>query len=322
MTSPSPATTKKRLSVLARAKTAPGFVLTDRDRQIVEAVYRYRALTREQVERLFFHRKTSHPEPSTLCQHRLKVLYHAGYLDRGFQARTPVEGLKPLIYFLDRAGADLLAQTWDVERADIDWDKRDNNPSWWFLSHLLATNDARIAITLSAARHGWQLLEWRDDRTLKREKPDKVQVEWVDEKKKKHNVRLSLVPDGYLLLESGELNPTTNRPKRHHRFLEMDMGTVPGESSRDARHSWSLKSRAYIQYYRSGAYERDYQAKGLRVLTVTTTPKRLENLLRATQTAGGRELFLFSTLDEIRSADPLADPIWQQPGSAERFRAL
>src|SRR5262245_19253988 len=119
-TTPAPATEqgsagaiKQRLPRLRRARSEqlPGFSLTQRDIAIVQAVWENRALTAEHIETLFFPqsvvqgRKQTHSN----CQTRLRQLYHRGLLLRTEQPTAIGEPRKPLVYWLDRAGAQLIA---------------------------------------------------------------------------------------------------------------------------------------------------------------------------------------------------------------------
>lgn len=119
----------------------PGFRLTHRDRQIIEAVYHCRALTAPQIAALYFSKGEVPSEVNARCKHHLRMLYHHGYLFRDEQPSKLSEGRKPLVYFLDQRGAESLASS---QEGKIEWDHRDNNVSFPFLQHLLATNDIRI----------------------------------------------------------------------------------------------------------------------------------------------------------------------------------
>jgi hypothetical protein len=94
----------------------PRFRLTERDRDIVLAVYQYRVLTTNQIETLFFKPKDSAPKSpyNSRCRLRLQALYHAGYLRRDEQPQKMTEGRKPLLYSLDLEGAKLISQLHDM----------------------------------------------------------------------------------------------------------------------------------------------------------------------------------------------------------------
>ena len=69
--------------------------------------------------------------------------------------------------------------------------------------------------------------------------------------------------------------------------------------------------RAYLAYVNAGKYQVRYQTRSLRILTVTTTPERLENLRKTTLKAGGGDLFWFTTLDQVSDTTILSSPIWR-----------
>src|SRR5688500_15716 len=91
---------KKKLPRLKRVKRdeLPGFQLRPRDIEIVQAVYTYRAMSTPQIDALFFSvqgNRASTSRVSSRCLHRLKLLFHAGYLRRVEQAQTMSDGRKP-----------------------------------------------------------------------------------------------------------------------------------------------------------------------------------------------------------------------------------
>src|SRR5437763_153608 len=117
---------RKRRSALKRAEPQdrPSFRLTQRDYDIIQAVWQYRALTAPQLATLFF--SSSHPQNGQVnsrCLHRLRMLYDHGYLFRDTQPSKISEGLK-LVYFLDAKGAALLSER---QGAPIEWDPQDQD---------------------------------------------------------------------------------------------------------------------------------------------------------------------------------------------------
>ncbi len=90
-------------------------------------------------------------------------------------------------------------------------------------------------------------------------------------------------------------------------FVEADLGTVTNRR-------WALRTQAYIAYRLSGRFQARHGVPSFRVLTVTTTGRRLANLLATTRRAGGRGLFWFTTFDLLIAQLPLA-PIWSAAGA-------
>ena len=265
--------------------------LTGRDRQIIEAVYTYRVLSREQIQRSFC--------PSQRTANRvLSRLYHHGFLERRFLPTEFGQGYNQALYLLGERGADLLAATSGEDRDAILWTPEHNEIGPLFLEHTLAVNDVRIAVTLAAAQKGFALTDWIDEPTLKsQEMKDYVMAVWKDSRGETRKRRIAVVPDGYFVI-------TLGGKKKAHFFLEVDRAT-------EANRRFADKVRAYLAYTESGKYQERYQTRSLRILTVTTGEKRLQNLKETTEAAGGKNLFWFTTAELATPDRVLTAPIWQ-----------
>lgn len=285
-----------------KAVELPNFQLTPRDSEIVEAVYTYRALSTPQIDALFFsgqHTARQRRQPSSRCQHRLKLLFHAGFLRRKEQAQVLSDGRKPLVYFLDRHGAMYLAELAGCTVPELDWDRQEHEVGLQFLDHLLLSNDIRVAVTLAARTRGYTLMDWRDERTLRRDHHTE-QIAIASEGGKQ---QVRLVPDGFFSLET--------QSAKYHQFLEVDRATSTLHAGHTGKRDWARKVAAYLAYFRSGAYQQRYHVRSFRILTVTTSHKRLQHLKQVTEEAGGKARFWFTTADKITGASILTEPIWQ-----------
>jgi len=303
---------KPRLPRLRRAtpEALPAFRLTKRDDAIIQAIYDYRAMTTPQIEALLFppNGGQEHFTKTTRCQYRLKLLYHHGYLARHEQPQKIGEGKKPLIYTLDELGAKFIAERQEVALTKLDWSPNDTIVSSAFLEHWLSTNDLRLAITLAAKNHDWQIITWRDEKSLKSPQM-KDYVALVGPQGGED--RAAVVPDGYFRLDT--------RDDVYNFFLEIDRGTVTGEASVWDRRDWGRKVRAYREYHRSGKYEVRYHTADLRILTITIGERRLANLKSITESAGGGGRFWFTTFAKITAQSVLIEPIWQVAGRNELY---
>jgi hypothetical protein len=285
--------------------------MTDRDKAIIRAVYTHRALTRPQIEDLLFppDNGQSHRTKTSRARHRLKLLYQHGYLFRDQQPTKTRFGSKPLVYFIDKKSVPLLADELGVFPEDIDWHPRNNNVGWMFLDHLLATNDVRIAIEVAAENKSLKLSKWSDEKTLKsREMRDSVVIVGPNGSR----IKASIVPDGHFCLEGED--------SEYHHFLEVDMGTETGLSSKFGRRDFSRKIRGYIAYWKHGLYQKKYDPQHqhdnlpMWVLTITTGPKRLANLKAVAESAGAHDSFYFTTFDRVVAKSVLTEPIWEIAG--------
>lgn len=320
--SPSP-----RLKLLKRAEAnqLPPLQLTPRDIILIEAVYSFRALTTPQIEALLFPGNQEKIQPgaknpqsgkTNRCRHRLKLLYHHGYLHREELPLPLNDGRKPLVYFLDKRGKEALCRHYDLDPKEIDWEPRHNTVGEPFIEHMLKTNDIRVAITVGAQQQGFSLATWLDDHTLrKQQNRDYVLLRGPQGTKPR---KVAVVPDGYFHLQTPQYE--------FHFVLETDRRTVVGQYSRWGGKDWSRKVRAYIAYFTPSApgqpsiYEQRFGTSKLRVLTVTTGQTRLENLKRITEQAGGRERFWFTTFDRLRPETVLTELIWHKAGTDGQFR--
>ena len=121
--------------------------LTERDTQVVLSVYAYRALRREQIEKLFF------PSQNT-ANTRLQRLYQHGFLERRWSPVEYGQGTGQAIYLLAEKGADLVAQQLGIDRGAVVWKESYNQVGSPFLEHTLMVNDVRIAVTQAASQAG------------------------------------------------------------------------------------------------------------------------------------------------------------------------
>lgn len=301
----------RRRPMLTRISPAdlPAFRITNRDRAILYAVRQCRVLTTTQIEMLLFSPRAGqeHRTNTSNCQYRLQQLYHRGYLDRDEQPQKLSDGRKPYLYVLDRAGARLLAALDKPDGAVPRWSSRRSSFRPLFLEHLLATNDVRVSLTVASRDAGVVVARWLDEPELRQHhSSDRVTIAGP----KGGTVQTTVVPDGYFVLTMGE--------RETHQFLEIDRGTVTGERSVWGTKDWARKVAAYLAYYHAGHFRRRYRTRSLRILTVTTSDQRLENLLAITERVSGKARFWFTTFARLRPASVLTQPIWRVASLPDR----
>lgn len=265
--------------------------LTERDRDIIEAVHLYRVLRQDQIQTLFFRRQNT-------TQRVLERLYDHAFLERKFL--PVVYGRSPTLYVLDKRGADLLRSERGYE--DLIWYSSNKDLKTDFMEHTAAINDFRIAIVVAARRQGLELITWASESQLKADY-DRVQI--ATSKRP-----VSLVPDSYFAL----VTPLG----RAHFFIEIDRGT-------ETLDRFKQKVRAYMAYHEGGGYEKRYGTKSLRILTVAFGAGRLANLRNATaqvtQEVKGRRRFWFALATDLTPETVLTEPVWYLAGE-EKARAL
>lgn len=301
-------TARRYIPSYKRVNAPPPMQLTERDREIILAVYEYRLLSAHQVEALFFPSTSDkvHSRRSA-CQRRLQLLYHHGFLDRLPQPVILGAGRSPFVYALDQAGAGLVAKYLGIDRADIGWKPKYNELGAQFLDHSLAINDVRVVFQRLVEMGRLEAVEWTDEVALKAgERQDQVPYLMQGARV------VRKYPDGYFTASL----PHTEQ--QAHFFLEVDQGTMT-----NAR--WQEKVKAYHEFRQSGRSQKYYGTRNFRVLAVAPGERRLANLKRATEQAGGDHYFWFTTQDKVNIWQPEAILafVWAVAGKEkEEQRAL
>jgi len=273
-----------------RVDNPPPMRLMERDIEILKAVYEFRIVRGDQLQALYFGSQST-------ASYRLSRLYQHGFLDRHFLPTLGGLASSPALYTLGKRGVDVLRRVLDCGPKDIRKPPNNQELSPLFLEHLLQINDFRVAVTVAAREQGYTLEMWLDDYQLKAAY-DRVVIQTPKGRRRS----VSLIPDGYCVLQVPQ--------GRACFFLELDRGTMTRSRFRD-------KVLAYQAYIASGQYEKRYGTRSLRVLTVTSGPRRLENLREEAEQARGGRVFWFTTLEHIAPETVLSKPIWslaESPG--------
>lgn len=270
-----------------------GWKITSRDLDILLAIYRFRFMTRQLVEWVFFLRgEPDFDGRSSASGRRLQALHDAGYVERLVLPMLPGAGRAPLVYALSSRGTSAVAGCLDIDRAKVDWVPAHNRATPFFMEHTLAI--ARLWASLVAALRG-------SDVEIKR---------WIGEAElRRFNTRveehpsyrwLPVRPDGYFELwwPDNSVLPC---------FVEVDMGTET-----NARIYW--KMRAYLTYRRDG-FQQDYNRPPFKVLVVTSGDRRLDNLRRTVRKATSEDFCLYTLLDNLHPRRVLTE-WWNTDGQA------
>lgn len=286
---------KKRLPRYKVAETPPRMRLTERDQRVVEWVYLFRFLTREQIRLLEFKNSSL-----VACQKRLSLLYHNKYLSAIHKPVPAGYGSAKRVYCLSERGRDLVAFMHDgLDPSEIKWKRKYNEIEHYYLEHSLAINDIRVAFTVAAREKGFSL-EWIPEWELKALK-ERVED---PEREGRH---IAITPDAYVVLKG--------KGRKACFFLEVDRAT-------EANKRFKQKVKGYVEYVRTKKYQERYKTESLRVLVVTTTKKRLQNLMDTTQSVDGASFFWFTTLKEANNENVLTEPIWVLPNKEEKKSLL
>lgn len=169
------------------------------------------------------------------------------------------------------------------------------------LEHAVALYDLYALFQRNARAQGVKLRAWHDDRQLAALRNGGA-------------IKLLNVPDAAFIL-----GRTAADAKAF--FLELDLGTESVSGRSDRRRDWQGKIESYERYFAT-AFAQDAFLSGLArpiVLTVTTSVRRLTNMLEATRQAGGGAGYWYAVREEI-DPPPLDRRTWDalSPSARER----
>lgn len=277
-----------RLKKFVRTSAPQPFRIQPRDHELLCAVADYRFLNTQQLLAL-------HQGGERNLKRRLAALYHLGYLERPeAQKLLPTSG-SFLIYAIGDKGAELL------ERSELAG-KKANEVSLPYLAHAMMISQFRAVLTLALRQHPShpKLTRWVQGYALK----DLLSA---------GGGRTELVPDAFFTLEDkGDLL---------HFFLEADRGTMP-------RERFLAKLKIYWQWWREEYGKRTLNITRFRVLTITLSEERAQNLRRIAKEADprkqGSNMFLFASEQSFSLAKPqdMLEPIWRSPKDETRHAIL
>ncbi len=285
-------------------KTKPvPFQITERDIRILQLTSQHRFLNSEHIRQLVGGSRKN-------VSNRLKLLFDHGLLDRPECQNLlfrPGGGSNYLAYAITGKGSKLLANSHD-KPFTITTNKSIGFP---YLKHTLAIADFNIALDL-AARSDPRIDLLDSDRltaklpvqTKQKAKPFRLNTPVVHQGARSH---IGVEPD---IMFSLHLK-TQNRQAFF--LVEIDRGTMPVERSNLRQTSILRKLLAYQTIWQSKLHQKQLGWHSFRVLFVTTSRERAENMVIATDKhtpAKGSPIFMFTDKQSLYSHDNLLAHEW------------
>jgi len=222
--------------------------------------------------------------PKRTIQYRLQQLYQAGFLERPVNQFSQYEPPSHIIYTLGKKGAEFLFPGSKVAK----W-SRELKPL--FLKHSLLISDFRVILTLALRKkRESKLVSWREEDIT-----DAVYLE---------GQKLPISPDAFFTIEDGN--------DLLHFFLEADRSTMKDQRFLD-------KMRGYWEWWKEEGHKQGLNISVFRVLTVTISESRKENLRQITKQVDdqqqGSDMFLFACNKNYNLEEPesILKSIWQSP---------
>src|SRR3954463_6405252 len=131
----------------ARVRRAVNVRLTEDDQCIMREACMHRFLPSTHIANML------PPKGSKNLQHRLRLLFDAGYLDR-IRKDAPAGENPPLVYALGNRGAEVLG----IRRPSVDWSEKNRMYGSRQLKHALLLTEITVAIRWSCFCHEFRFI--------------------------------------------------------------------------------------------------------------------------------------------------------------------
>jgi len=293
--------TKKKNSK-RRRKTAPPIRLTERDREIILALHKYRFLTTDHLQTL------TGTKSRWGMNARLRLLYDHKYVDRP-QAQYALfshADKRPLIYALGNKSASLLSTRYGLKMpAKVYWTEKNRRVREKHIEHTLGIADFMIEMEVLCRET--EHLEFispeeilsRAPKSTQRSKYPfrwKTRIRHQNNRFEEHDFEVAIVPDYVFGIRDMRRKPDQN--ERFY-FVEIDRGTMPITRRDISQTSFMRKILSYADTFERGIATKRFGMKGFQVLTVTTSEGRIREIQKAIEGIKGKAFsantFLFKS---------------------------
>jgi len=271
---------KHKFKKFERSEEELKLQLGDDELQILQDLADYRLLDTEQITAL--NSKLS----KRTAQRKLQQLFHAGFLERPI---TPSSQYAPSANFVYSLADKGIKQVFAGKTIPSFWTEKKESPI--FLHHRFMVSSFKVVLTLALREQkSSKLVRWQND-----EMKESVYIE---------GERLPVRPDGFFTIE--------DKDDLMHFFLEADRSTMTNERFLD-------KARAYWHFWKEQKCQKALGIKTFRVLTITESGQRKDNLTKTTKWADPQEIgsnifwFACQKFYNLESPNSILKSIWQTP---------
>lgn len=269
---------KTHTSKLKRKPSRP-IQLTQRDRDIIMALHKYRFLTTDHLQTL------TGTKSRWGMNARLRLLYDHKYIDRP-KAQLAIFShaeKRPIVYALGNCGASLLSMRYDIPMpSNVYWTEKNRRVRERHIEHTLGIADFMIGIeAMCQEADHLELIDQQEiiNRAPNALKSSKYPFRWktqISQNGKRYDV--AVVPDYVFGIRNTKAN---KRYSERFYFVEIDRGTMPVTRRDITQTSFLRKVLSYADTFERNLAKTRFGINGFQVLTVTTSQDRIEKIQAA-----------------------------------------
>lgn len=269
-----------------KPQATAGLRLEPRDEQLLCDLFLQRAMSRGQIQTLYF-------SSLVRCNARLRQLFDHRYVARYYSPAAPFGA--QAVYTIGKAALPLVARLLEMELPEVSrFYRRSKTPT--FTEHTLAVVDIWIAFRDAVARtEGVEIERWVPEMLCRHEYEIRAGNggRWGKE---------AFKPDAFVRLTRHSADDHLNF------FIEVDLGHT---SSRQ----FLGKLLTHRRYLESGLFQQTFGGDSFRTLVITTGGRRIRNLSALAEEKKS-DLFWFATFGAVQRLGVL-NPIWNMPSQAQ-----
>lgn len=268
----------------------PNLIFQPRDLEIIESVYHYRYLRRDQIQKLLNWRCT------TRINTRLRKLFDNDLISRTYL--PTVKGSSQAIYFLGKKAVNIVSEQLKIPPEEVKKKiQSTQKPSSLFLNHSLLVSEARMKLNEAFNTNGIRVSFWLSD------------LDCVDHFRYENDqgriIKRHFKPDGYCQFIYAQ--------KIYSLFLEVDTGEMGHKRI-------SHKVKIYQEYKELGLCTQRFGLTNFRILFVVNSQIRAKSL-KSTLEADHRKNTWFVDLKDLTS-DSIFKKHWHKTFETEPVRFL
>lgn len=300
--------TRRSFSKFIRHPECYPLQLQRRDLEILHLVYEYRFIASDQIKGLI-------PGSERKKLERLQKLFHHGYLERLTDRRIRTRaGSDKMVYAITNKTAELLTDELGIPVGKVNWAWKNRSITERHIKHTLMIGRFKTAMSLAVEdKSNVTLRFWKENRGIGQNLDPELLDAVMVPVGKKGKAPAQIIPDAFLGFTIGK--------SEQFFYLEADRSTMTNDR-------FLKKLKAYWAWWKQGGSNRKHGVKHFRVLTITRSYERRDNLRRIAEAAspgvGGSGMFWFACEKDytVSAPESIWEDIWVTAKSKERQSIL